>query len=107
MKKGIIHQSDKIIISNSIDEVNRFVGKKSIRGTYAVIEFNRDCVILMIKRLCNSLTSLRNHLMYTLIIISQFVSNVHTFVESSAKKQTSDRDQLLCEMKNHHIKSQH
>lgn len=46
MKKGIIHQSDKIIISLSLVEVNSFVGKKSIRGTYAVIEFNRDCMIL-------------------------------------------------------------
>lgn len=40
--------------------------------------------------------------MYTLTIVSQFASNVHTFVESSTKKQTSDRDQRLCEMKNHY-----
>lgn len=40
--------------------------------------------------------------MYTLTIVSQFEQNVHTFVESSAKKQTSDRDQRLCEMKNHY-----
>lgn len=41
--------------------------------------------------------------MYTLIIVSQSVLNVHTFVESSAKKkQTSDRDRRLREMKNHY-----
>lgn len=55
MKKGIIHQSDKIIISLYQSKVHIFVGKKSIRGTYAVIEFNRDCMILNDQIECNSL----------------------------------------------------
>ena len=40
--------------------------------------------------------------MYTMIIVSQSASNVHTFVESSAKKQTSGRDKRLRQMKNHY-----
>lgn len=67
-----------------------------------MIEFNRDCMILNDQIECNSLNKFEEPFCDTVTIISQFASNVHTFVESSAKKQTSDRDQRLYQMKNHY-----
>ena len=93
---------DKTIISHCQSNVHIFVGKKSIRDTYAVIEFNRDCLILNDQIECNSRNKFEEPFCDTVTTISQFVQNVHTFVESSAKKkQTSDRYQRLSEMKNH------
>lgn len=77
---------DKIIISLSLVEVNRFDGKKSIRDTYAVIEFNRDCMILNDQIECNSLNKFEEPFCDTVTTISQFAQNVHTFVEFECKK---------------------
>ena len=51
-----------------------------------MIEFNRDCMILNDQIECNSLNKFEEPFCDTVTIISQFASNVHTFVESSAKK---------------------